>query len=63
MFDAIRKMLGVYPEAKIWCVRCSDKTLSWRKGYEEVETRSGTRTRVTGTCKDCGSETSQFIAA
>ena len=63
MFDAIRKMLGIYPETKIWGVRCSDKTLSWQKGYEEVETRSGTRTRVTGTCKDCGSETSQFIAA
>ena len=63
MFDAIRKMLGIYPETKIWCVRCSDKTLSWQKGYEEVETRSGTRTRITGTCKDWGSETSQFIAA
>ena len=62
MFDTIRKILGVYPEANIWCVRCSNKTLSWRKGYEEIETRGGKRTRITGTCKDCGADTSQFVA-
>ena len=62
MFDTIRKILGVYPEAKIWCVRCSDKTLSWRNGYKEMETRGGKRTRITGTCKDCGADTSQFVA-
>jgi ribosomal protein S26 len=60
MFLWFQSLLGLVSQ---YCVACRAHAKIRRVADEDIETPVGRRRIRRGVCRDCGSETSQFVAS